>query len=746
VTNFLEWLIAASWQGSVLVLVVLLARWAMGERLSPGWRCAMWLIVLVRLILPVAPSAGFSIFNVDRGVRERAVGLVRPALPPTPKYAHESVTGQATAAIVAADTPGVRGEITNGTPRDVLAAAQAGASVRALLFAVWLAGAIGVLLAAAFTAGRVLELLRTAVPLERPDVDAMLRECADRIGVRARVRVFESATFAGPAVVGWWMPRLVLPEGMADRLAREELRAVILHELAHIKRRDIPLSWLAACVVAVHWFNPLAWAAVVMMRRDRELACDRIALDAMAADERTTYGETLLKLAAAATHASPLPGVAAIVEHRSGIHRRISMIAKYRRMTLVGSMAAAVVVGIFGLAGLTNASQPGKAAAQAELAEKADPWIGFYFMPYTPGAQGDVTLGAGVKWHVQSQYIGIDEKGERHVDDRTTVVLQDQKNSFWPLIMKLGDRAAADLTRDLQLAIENRKADLAKKAKQCAPEPDALQVTLSPERLSLDAHKAGTYHEGRWAINPSMPDLPHLAIEVTWYMKTPLSSQTNVGQVKMSVKDAEDLLSQLQAVQAQRKSGSLPVAVPQQSAGSDIRLYTNGLALNEWGAAELDGKVALRALPRYTGSDEKGKPIVDDRLTIVLDRPAASMWHMVAKLSQADAQRFSEELAAAIKARSGEHEKGVRAIVATKPYKLDEHGMAAIPEHASMRVYSQYNGVDDKGVRTTDHRVTVVIDDQKAGFWGMVVRMDPDEAETFAKSLREAMASRSKAK
>ncbi|MCA9427946.1 MAG: hypothetical protein KC994_22900, partial [Candidatus Omnitrophica bacterium] len=61
---FLSWLIRVSWQASILVGVVLLAQYLLKNHLSPRWRCALWLVVLARLVCPTFPESPFSLFNV----------------------------------------------------------------------------------------------------------------------------------------------------------------------------------------------------------------------------------------------------------------------------------------------------------------------------------------------------------------------------------------------------------------------------------------------------------------------------------------------------------------------------------------------------------------------------------------------------------------------------------------------------------------------------------------------------------
>ena len=99
-----------------------------------------------------------------------------------------------------------------------------------------------------------------------------------------------------PFVVGLWRPTVVLPRMLVERLTARELRLVLLHELAHLRRRDLEVRWIMLVLRAVHWFNPLVWLALSRMHIACELACDQ---DVLKYSQRTSpadYSRTILKV------------------------------------------------------------------------------------------------------------------------------------------------------------------------------------------------------------------------------------------------------------------------------------------------------------------------------------------------------------------------------------------------------------------------------------------------------------------
>jgi TonB family protein len=115
-----------------------------------------------------------------------------------------------------------------------------------------------------------------------------------------------SDRIAGPALVGAWRPRLVLPSDFESRYDAAQQRLVLAHEQAHLRRGDTVVNALAALALCVFWFNPLAYWAVGRLRFDQELACDAEVMGEQP-ESRRDYADAMLKTQLAADAAWRLP-------------------------------------------------------------------------------------------------------------------------------------------------------------------------------------------------------------------------------------------------------------------------------------------------------------------------------------------------------------------------------------------------------------------------------------------------------
>ncbi|MGH8247756.1 MAG: Kelch repeat-containing protein, partial [Gammaproteobacteria bacterium] len=182
-----------------------------------------------------------------------------------------------------------------------------------------------------------------------------LEDSKESMNVTTPVVVIESARIQSPMLHGFLRPRLLLPEGLMARLSPGQLRHVFLHELAHVRRCDILVNWLATWLQILHWFNPLVWLAFWCMRNERELTADRLALSSAKGNERLEYGETLLMLVQLFRARRYLPSLAGILEVKGQIESRIAEIANFQNASRRPVLAFALLTSL-GIATLTDAT------------------------------------------------------------------------------------------------------------------------------------------------------------------------------------------------------------------------------------------------------------------------------------------------------------------------------------------------------------------------------------------------------
>ncbi|MBI4026984.1 MAG: hypothetical protein HY360_18510 [Verrucomicrobia bacterium] len=195
----------------------------------------------------------------------------------------------------------------------------------------WLVGTLLLAIRLAVATVHLSAWLSTLPRLNDPDITALLEECKCTMGIQMVPRLLQTAAGESPALMGLIRPTLLLPACMTNAFTREELRWIFLHELAHLKRRDVAVNWLTSMLQCLHWFNPAIWFAFNRIRVDRESACDALVLSCVKDDEGHNYGRTIIKLLEQFAKPNLPPGVVGILEDHGQAKRRITMIVRFKK-------------------------------------------------------------------------------------------------------------------------------------------------------------------------------------------------------------------------------------------------------------------------------------------------------------------------------------------------------------------------------------------------------------------------------
>ncbi|MHC4587475.1 MAG: M56 family metallopeptidase, partial [Planctomycetota bacterium] len=235
-----DWLLWASIQGSVLIVLIVLIQIILRGKLGIRWHYLLWLLLLIRLAVPWLPESKISIFNL------------------LPRFIQQ---GKITEAFSEPQNARCMGFYLYDESEE--AQKSEGDSEPALTKFMRMSPMLwflGVAILSVYVAGGNLHLW-WLVTKERPLTDQkvldLLEDCKSEMSIRIILGVVITDKVKSPALFGFVRPRLLLPTGIIDNLSLKELRHVFLHELAHLKRHDIYLGYLVSLLQSLHWFNPM---------------------------------------------------------------------------------------------------------------------------------------------------------------------------------------------------------------------------------------------------------------------------------------------------------------------------------------------------------------------------------------------------------------------------------------------------------------------------------------------------------
>ncbi|MCR8631973.1 M56 family metallopeptidase [Paenibacillus radicis (ex Xue et al. 2023)] len=338
---FFDWVIRASLMASVLVVLIVMIKWMLRNKLLPKWHYLLWLPVVIRLVLPWAPESSFSVYNL---------------LPIKQQLSNESLLGslddisnryeRRNQLKNNVDSPS---EWTLKGPSDVTVQSAANVpekhvhakqsfvdllskiTLRDILLFGWLLGVIVLSLVTLIANINVYRRIKKQPNVNNPAVLQVFEQCKRQMSIKQPILLTVTDAVPSPAVYGFMKPRILLSRSLIRSMDADQFRYIFNHELAHIKRRDVAMNWLMHVLVILHWFNPIMWIVNARMRADQEVACDALALSHIHAEQKVAYGQTIINLLEHYAGARRYPGLVGLSGNYKHLKRRILMIKHFKK-------------------------------------------------------------------------------------------------------------------------------------------------------------------------------------------------------------------------------------------------------------------------------------------------------------------------------------------------------------------------------------------------------------------------------
>lgn len=367
-----------------------------GLRLSPAVRHGLWLVVLLKLTSPplfawpaFSPPARLMAWLTADGTTAEAEPATQPTHSSPADDAGQAPTAARPQAIAAAPAgPSVLVEYEvfevprhGNLPPQVAAAALPPAPQSAAptwrerlaaaeepILAVWLLGVVAMAVVQWRRIARFRRLLAAALPAPS-ELVAETARLAERMGVRAPPLAIVPGLYS-PSIWSLGRPKLLWPASLIAGHSLACLSGVVVHELAHLRRRDHWVGWLELAAACCWWWNPVFWLVARELRENAELACDAWVV-MLLPDSRRAYARALIDVTQlVSTRPAPLPALGMAYGARHTFERRLTMILR-DRVACQAPLWALLALGVLAVAVLPRWSA-GQAPAVASESEGAD--------------------------------------------------------------------------------------------------------------------------------------------------------------------------------------------------------------------------------------------------------------------------------------------------------------------------------------------------------------------------------------
>ena len=446
---------------ATLILVAALGITLAMQRASAGARHLVWLVTLVALVMMPALTAWAPLRLEILPAEPTQSAVVPPSIgaPTSAGPARARVSGEGVAplpsvlpvsygATVPGDTP--------SAPAHGVISALRGASLWSIALGVWAVIAAMILLSLTWSSLVVQRLVRRSTALDDPSWMTPLYEVSDRMGLAEPPRLLLSPDAKMPFACGLATPTIVLPSE-CESWSQERRLAVLLHELAHVRRRDLAGHTLGRLVCAVYWFHPLVWTAARKLRDESERACDDLALSC--GTRATDYAEHLLDIVTSVRRETT-PMVALAMARRKEFEGRMLAILdpELRHSTPSRRQSAGLIGALVLISVVIGAATPAPASArqtatqqQATPADTAQQTIVISSPAVSDSVQANLDVANDAPRHVHMQQ-RTRERVEQHT---TTSVSTAVSTATSGAIDESAERAGKALGGFVSTVVEN---------------------------------------------------------------------------------------------------------------------------------------------------------------------------------------------------------------------------------------------------------------------------------------------------
>ena len=350
---FFKSILSLSLSGTLLVILMFLCKPLLRDRISKRWQYYMWVVVIIRLLVPFTLPASpvNTLFQeVDRAMVQMTVNL-------TENGSHVLPEGESDDANYESFRANERVPAMAHT-----SISEKLAVVLQNLWLVWLIGALSLLIRKITIYQGFVKYVRAGCS-EVSDIDLLnrLAQYEEQVGVKTPVELYINNLISSPMLIGVFKPCIVLP---TTDLSDSDIGYIIMHELSHYKHRDMFYKWIVQITLCLHWFNPFVYLMCHEINRACELACDETIISGLETKERKTYGDMLLNtIGSGGVYHNSIASMT-LYENKAMIRERLKAIMNFKKKTIwvtlgsfilvIGLVVVSTVIGAYAATSITG--------------------------------------------------------------------------------------------------------------------------------------------------------------------------------------------------------------------------------------------------------------------------------------------------------------------------------------------------------------------------------------------------------
>lgn len=343
--NLMNTFFIMSVKGCIVLALIILIKAVFKNKLRASFQYYIWIILIIRLIAPLGIESSFSVFNIFNPIAQQKIN-----------YDNSKLKSDELHNLVIKDK----------TNEVNLKRNKSKLGFENVLVYAWIAGILALSIYTLIGIIKVKTIKRTSKEISK--FDEVLSECVQILQVRKNIKLKYTNKVSSPCIYGIINPVIFIPLNLVNSVSKSDFKYIIIHELCHLKRKDVIIKWIETVLNIIYWFNPIIRYGFYKMNQDCEISCDEFVIKYLGNGENLKYGSTIIKILENQCSGDRLIGTTSMLENNSGIKKRIMMISKCKGEVTMKKLILGVFVIIVAAAiGLTNGISKTKVNSSSEI-------------------------------------------------------------------------------------------------------------------------------------------------------------------------------------------------------------------------------------------------------------------------------------------------------------------------------------------------------------------------------------------
>ncbi|MDR3600372.1 MAG: M56 family metallopeptidase [Desulfosporosinus sp.] len=259
--HFFDWVWHTSASVSVLIIFLLVVKFVLKSKINARLHYLLWSFVIVSLLLPWTPQSSFSLYNFTN-LDTLKTPFFNVGTKPSSRSASIG------AGLADKETDNRFNEIVAQIPSKPSTNESLNSIITSLftdrmLFYIWFMGIAIFIAVTTLVNSSFIQRIKGQSVLDLKLLTA-LTEAKNKLNIKDEVPLIQTMVITSPSLHGLFHPEILIPVGILEEFNPEQLNHVFVHELLHLKRKDVWVNWLIQGLLILHWFNPLLWYALFL--------------------------------------------------------------------------------------------------------------------------------------------------------------------------------------------------------------------------------------------------------------------------------------------------------------------------------------------------------------------------------------------------------------------------------------------------------------------------------------------------